>query len=45
MENALQLGCNLTIVIYSACWGSEANWNIKILILARESEITSVYLV
>jgi len=35
IENLPRLGCNLTIIVYLACWRSETDWNIKILILSR----------
>jgi len=34
IENVLQLGCNLTIIVYLARWRSEADWNITSLISA-----------
>jgi len=34
IENVPRLGCNLTIIVHLACWRSETDWNIKILISA-----------
>jgi len=34
IENLPRLGCNLTIIIHWACWLSETDWNITILISA-----------
>jgi len=45
IENLPQLGCNLTIIVHLARWHSETDWNIKILISARQSAIISVHLV
>jgi len=43
IENLLQLGCNLTIIVYLACWRSETDWNITILISAGKLRIISVH--
>jgi len=32
IENVPRLGCNLTIIVHLACWHSETEWNITILI-------------
>jgi len=32
ISNLPRLGCNLTIIIYLACWHFETDWNITILI-------------
>jgi len=34
IENVPRLGYNLMIIVYLACWHSEMDWNIKILISA-----------
>jgi len=34
IENVPRLGCNLTIIVHLACWRSETDWNITILISA-----------
>jgi len=43
-ENLLRLSWNLTIIVNLACWLSERDWNIKILISAYQSASTSVHL-
>jgi len=34
IENLRRLGWNLTVIVHLACWRSETDWNIKILISA-----------